>query len=83
MCGRERLEMRTLNTVEDVSAVLQTSEENLKRLRNLLKETECNILAENSYQRYLKYRLGELRNKLDKTVLPNTDNQNQINEVAT
>jgi hypothetical protein len=75
--------MRTLNTVEDVSAELQTSEENLKRLRNLLKETESNILAENSYQRYLKYRLGELRNKLDKTVLPNTDNQNQINEVAT
>lgn len=75
--------MRTLNTVEDVSEELQTSEENLKRLRNLLKETESNILAENSYQRYLKYRLGELRNKLDKTVLPNTDNQNQINEVAT
>lgn len=75
--------MRTLNTVEDVSAELQTSEENLKRLRNLLKETESNILAENSYQRYLKYRLGELRNKLNKTVLSNTDNQNQINEVAT
>lgn len=75
--------MKTLNTVEDVSEELRTSEENLKRLRNLLKETESNILAENSYQRYLKYRLGELRNKLDKTVLPNTDNQNQINEVAT
>lgn len=80
--------MRTLNTVEDVSEELRTSEENLKRLRNLLKETESNILAENSYQRYLKYRLGELKKYESdelkhQTVLSNTDNQNQINEVAT
>lgn len=78
MCGRERLEMRTLNTVEDVSEELRTSEENLKRLRNLLEKTKSNIFAENAYQRYLKYRLGELKSK---TVLSNTDNQ--INEVAT
>ena len=78
MRGRERLEMRTLNTVEDVSEELRTSEENLKRLRNLLEKTESNIFAENSYQRYLKYRLGELKSK---AVLSNTDNQ--INEVAT
>jgi hypothetical protein len=70
--------MRTLNTVEDVSEELRTSEENLKRLRNLLEKTESNIFAENSYQRYLKYRLGELKSN---TVLSNTDNQ--INEVAT
>jgi hypothetical protein len=55
--------MRTLNTVEDVLAELETSEENLKRLRNLLKETESNIFAEGAYIRYLKYRLSELKRK--------------------
>jgi len=63
--------MRTLNTVEDVSAELQTSEENLKRLRNLLKETESNIFTENAYIRFLKYRLKELQRN---TVLTNTGN---------
>ena len=55
--------MRTLNTIEDVSEELRTSEENLKRLRNLLKETESNIFAESAYIRYLKYRLSELKRK--------------------
>jgi len=72
--------MRTLNTIEDVLAELETSEENLKRLRNLLQETESNIFTENSYRRYLKYRLGELKKYESdelkhQTVLNNTDNQ--------
>jgi hypothetical protein len=64
--------MRTLNTIEDVSEELRTSEENLKRLRNLLQETESNIFAEGAYIRYLKYRLSELKRK---AVSNDTDNQ--------
>lgn len=72
--------MRTLNTIEDVLAELETSEENLKRLRNLMQETESNIFTENSYRRYLKYRLSELKKYESdelkhQTVLSNTDNQ--------
>jgi hypothetical protein len=55
--------VRTLNTIEDVLAELETSEENLKRLRNLMQETESNIFAEGAYIRYLKYRLSELKRK--------------------
>jgi hypothetical protein len=52
---------RIENTVENLSAQLQKTTENLKKLRNLRDEIGSKIIVEESWRRYLEEQIGRLR----------------------
>lgn len=48
-------------TVENLTKEIEKSKEESKRLRNLYEELKSKITVENSWRRYLQYRLNRLR----------------------
>ena len=48
------------DTVEDLTARINKSKEESKRLRNLYEELQSKITVENSWRRYLLYKLEKL-----------------------
>lgn len=51
----------TNETVENLTEEIEKSKEESKRLRNLYEELKSKITVENSWRRYLQYRLNRLR----------------------
>lgn len=69
------------DTIEGLTAEVGKSEQRLKKLRNLKRDTESNLLAENAWMRYVRDRLNKLqqtepiKNTSTKSVLPNTEDE--------
>ena len=49
------------DTVEDLTERIEKSKEESKRLRNLYEELKSKITVENSWRRYLIYKLNKLK----------------------
>ncbi len=49
------------DTVEDLTERIEKSKEESKRLRNLYEELQSKITVENSWRRYLIYKLNKLK----------------------
>lgn len=65
---------KIVNTVERLTEELEKSKQKLKELRNLQDDVESKILVENSWMRFIRDRLAELKQREStKNVLPNTE----------
>ena len=62
------------NTIKQLTEELEKSKQKLKELRNLQDNVEYKILVENSWMRFVRDRLAELKQREStKSVLPNTE----------
>lgn len=67
---------KIVNTVERLTEELKKSKQKLKELRNLQDDIESKILVENSWMRFIRDRLAELKQRESTTsVLPNTEDK--------
>lgn len=67
---------KIVNTVERLTEELEKSKQKLKELRNLQDDVESKILVENSWMRFIRDRLAELKQREStKNVLPNTEDK--------
>jgi hypothetical protein len=53
------------DTVEDLTRRIKESTEKLKELRNLQEDLRSKIFVENSFRRYLQYKLDRVKSKSD------------------
>lgn len=64
--------MKIENTIDSLTHELRHSEIKLKKLRNLRRDTESNILTEISWQRYLQKQLDALTSAKQSSESTNT-----------